>query len=637
MSQEVRIQVLDELTANQIAAGEVVERPANAVKEMIENSLDAGAKRIRVEIRGGGRKLIKVSDDGSGMNPSELPLAILRHATSKLRKIDDLDTLHSLGFRGEALASIAAVSRIILTSRQAGSPLGQVLEVKGGKEVRNEPCGAEVGTTIEVQELFFNMPAREKFMKADSAEHRAISEMMTRFALARPDVSFLLEVEGKRSLFTQGNLSLVDAAGSIFGAQVGSELLPVNREDHLGSARGLIGKPTLVKSSRSHQFFFINGRWIQSRMLSQAVEQAYQSMMPKNGFAFVILNITLDPAQLDVNIHPQKTDIRFREERDVFRLVRRAVQDALAEGSALPSQESRTTTDTPVNRYEKVDALPFQFREPGVSYGGASKSGNWTPPKQAVWEEFKSGAEEIKKESPIDTLLKADLLSTYENKDDRRSEIVERNENEVQGELISGETRGEIKDPAWEIQPLGQVGDSFIIARTADELILIDQHAAHERILFDQLLKKDILSEGQLILTDLMLTFGEEEIESLLSRSEELRSLGWFFEAGGPGLLRITQSPAFLGEKETEVFLRQFIYQALESPAGDFSDFVRHAVGHVRSCKSAVKAGSSLHIREIYSLLEQLQETENPYTCPHGRPVVIRMTVAELGKMFKRT
>nr|MBP9484195.1 ATP-binding protein [Negativicutes bacterium] len=254
MSQEVRIQVLDELTANQIAAGEVVERPANAVKEMIENSLDAGAKRIRVEIRGGGRKLIKVSDDGSGMNPSELPLAILRHATSKLRKIDDLDTLHSLGFRGEALASIAAVSRIILTSRQAGSPLGQVLEVKGGKEVRNEPCGAEVGTTIEVQELFFNMPAREKFMKADSAEHRAISEMMTRFALARPDVSFLLEVEGKRSLFTQGNLSLLDAAGSIFGAQVGSELLPVNREDHLGSARGLIGKPTLVKSSRSHQF-----------------------------------------------------------------------------------------------------------------------------------------------------------------------------------------------------------------------------------------------------------------------------------------------------------------------------------------------------------------------------------------------
>lgn len=628
-----RIQVLDELTANQIAAGEVVERPANALKEMIENSLDAGAKRIRVEVRGGGRKLMKVSDDGSGMTPEELPLAILRHATSKIRKIDDLDQLHSLGFRGEALASVAAVSNLTLTSRTADQSLGHVLEVRGTEILRNEPCGAELGTTIQVEDLFFNMPAREKFMKSDGAEHRAISEMMTRFALARPDVSFLLEVEGKRSVFTQGGLSLASATGSLFGPEVEAAMLPVDREDPFGNVKGLIGKPTLIKSTRMHQFFFINGRWIQSRMISQAVEQAYESMMPKNGFAFVILNLEIDPSHLDVNIHPQKTEIRFRNDKDIFRIVRRAIQDALSDGSALPRAATRPNDGAPVS-YERSKDLPFSFKEATSSYGGQKTSSNpdYQAPKPTVWEEFQKGAENIRNagKSIWDDLppQKAEIVSqrSSENVQEKSAtslSLLEEIENK------EGQTLG--------IEPLGQVGDSYIIARTSSELVLIDQHAAHERILFDQLLTKRSSQSGQVLLTDWILHFGEEEAEALILRQEELEPLGWKFSISGPGMLRIEESPVFLGEKEAEEFIRQMIRQIMENPSGEISNFVLHAVGHVRSCKAALKAGQILHMREIESLLNQLQQTENPYTCPHGRPVVIRMTLNELARMFKRT
>ena len=632
-----RIQVLDTLTANQIAAGEVVERPANALKEMIENSLDAGAKRIRVEVRGGGRKLLKVSDDGSGMIPEELPLAILRHATSKIKKIDDLDTLYSLGFRGEALASIAAVSHLTLVSRTAKQPLGQVLEVRGNEILRNEPCGAELGTSIQIEELFFNMPAREKFMKSDGAEHRAISEMMTRFALARPDVSFLLEVEGKRTLFTQGNLFLKDAVGSLFGSEVQAAMLEVSRQDPFGTVKGLVGKPTLIKSTRMHQFFFINGRWIQNRMLSQAVEQAYESMMPKNGFAFVILNIELDPAQLDVNIHPQKTEIRFKNDRDVFRIVRRAIQDALSDGQALPVAPLRNE-NARNNSYERSAELPFAFKENPSNYG-TSSGGDWKAPKPAVWEEFRKGIEDVKKlevsiwdqELPQRTEKAVEEVS----KRSQAEKVVHESSSAMENQSLIVEDDVAQKD--WGIQPLGQVGNSYIIARTSDELILIDQHAAHERILFDQLLTKRVYQEGQILLTDLLFTFGEEEVETLLGRQEELLPLGWKFSIAGPGMLRVEESPTFLGEKEVEEFIRQIIKQMIDNPSGGISNFVLHAVGHVRSCKAALKAGQGLHMREIYSLLEQLQRTENPYTCPHGRPVVIRITLDELARMFKRT
>ncbi len=640
MTTQSRIQLLDELTANQIAAGEVVERPANALKEMIENSLDAGAKRIRVEVRGGGRKLLKVSDDGQGMVPEELPMAILRHATSKLRKIEDLDQLFSLGFRGEALASIAAVSRVTITSRTADSTLGHVLEVRGGETLRNEAVGAELGTTIQVEELFYNMPAREKFMKSDSAEHRAISEMMTRFALARPDVSFLLEVEGKRTLFTQGELSLHSAAGSLFGGEVEAELLLVDRESPEGDVKGLVGKPTLVKSNRAHQYFFINGRWIQSGMLSQAVSQAYESMMPRSGFAFVILNLTLDPSTLDINIHPQKTEIRFKNDKDIFRIVRRAIQDALSSGSALPSFEV-ASSNTP-REYTTTSGLAFQVKEQGASYG-AAPTVNWQPTAKPVWEEFHKTLEAGK--------TKEDRLWGEEPaKPIRGEEVVDREVVLSSGDLdqviLDGsETNGTpvpffeeelTKTSDWGIQPLGQVGETYIIARTQGELILIDQHAAHERILFDQLMNKNQEQAGQVLLTDWIIQLDEGEIELLLSREEELAPLGWKLSSAGPTMLRIEESPLFLGEKEAEEFIRQLVGHMSEEPAGDMSDYILHSVGHMRSCKAAVKGNQSLHMEEIRSLLNQLQTTENPYTCPHGRPVVIRMTLNDLAKMFKR-
>ena len=640
MTTQSKIQLLDELTANQIAAGEVVERPANALKEMIENSLDAGAKRIRVEVRGGGRKLLKVSDDGQGMVPEELPMAILRHATSKLRKIEDLDQLFSLGFRGEALASIAAVSRVTITSRTADSTLGHVLEVRGGETLRNEAVGAELGTTIQVEELFYNMPAREKFMKSDSAEHRAISEMMTRFALARPDVSFLLEVEGKRTLFTQGELSLHSAAGSLFGGEVEAELLLVDRESPEGDVKGLVGKPTLVKSNRAHQYFFINGRWIQSGMLSQAVSQAYESMMPRSGFAFVILNLTLDPSTLDINIHPQKTEIRFKNDKDIFRIVRRAIQDALSSGSALPSFEV-ASSNTP-REYTTTSGLAFQVKEQGASYG-AAPTANWQPTAKPVWEEFHKTLEAGK--------TKEDRLWGEEPaKPIRGEEVVDREVVLSSGDLdqviLDGsETNGTpvpffeeelTKTSDWGIQPLGQVGETYIIARTQGELILIDQHAAHERILFDQLMNKNQEQAGQVLLTDWIIQLDEGEIELLLSREEELAPLGWKLSSAGPTMLRIEESPLFLGEKEAEEFIRQLVGHMSEEPAGDMSDYILHSVGHMRSCKAAVKGNQSLHMEEIRSLLNQLQTTENPYTCPHGRPVVIRMTLNDLAKMFKR-
>lgn len=624
-----RIQVLDELTANQIAAGEVVERPANALKELIENSLDAGAKRIRVSVRGGGRKLMRVSDDGSGMSAEELPLAILRHATSKIRIIDDLDHLHSLGFRGEALASIAAVSHLTITSRIEGESLGHVVETRGNQTLRNEPCGAEIGTTIQIEDLFFNMPAREKFMKSDGAEHRAINEMMIRFALARPDVSFLLEVEEKRTLFTQGNLSLSNVAGSLFGSEVEAALLGVSFDDPFGNVNGLVGKPTLIKSTRSHQFFFINGRWIQSRMLSQAVEKAYESMMPKSGFAFVILNIEIDPTHLDVNIHPQKTEIRFKNDRDLFRIVRKAIQESLGGGSALPSMPLSGQKTNQVF-YESSRQFPSEFQELRQSYGregnlSPDRDKNWQTPKPAVWEEFRQKVEEkrVESQSIWETTLE-------KPKNEPRSES-----KEAAIPLLDIPMKEETR--AWGIEPLGQIGNSYIVARTQSELILIDQHAAHERILFDSLLTKRASQEGQILLTDWILHFSEEEMDALVSRKEDFSPYGWNFSIAGPGMLRVEETPIFLGEKESEEFIRQMIGQILENPSGEMSNFVLHAIAPMRACKAALKAGQNLHMQEIYSLLEQLQKTENPYTCPHGRPVVIRIGLDELAKMFKRT
>lgn len=640
MTTQSKIQLLDELTANQIAAGEVVERPANALKEMIENSLDAGAKRIRVEVRGGGRKLLKVSDDGQGMIPEELPMAILRHATSKLRKIEDLDQLFSLGFRGEALASIAAVSRVTITSRTADATLGHVLEVRGGETLRDEPAGAELGTTIQVEELFYNMPAREKFMKSDSAEHRAISEMMTRFALARPDVSFLLEVEGKRTLFTQGELSLHSAAGSLFGGDVEAELLPVDRESPEGGVKGLVGKPTLVKSNRAHQYFFINGRWIQSGMLSQAVSQAYESMMPRSGFAFVILNLTLDPSTLDINIHPQKTEIRFKNDKDIFRIVRRAIQDALSSGSALPSFEG-INSNFP-REYTTTSGFSFQVKESGASYG-ATPTKKGQPTAKPVWEEFhktleagRTKEDRLWGEEPAKPVRDGNPIE-MESLDSRRAPVQQVGEViEELGASVSFFEEEIAETSDWGIQPLGQVGETYIIARTQGELILIDQHAAHERILFDQLMNRNQKQAGQVLLTDWIIQLDESEIELLLSREEELSSLGWKLSSAGPTMLRIEESPLFLGEKEAEEFIRQLVGHMSEEPAGGMSDYILHSVGHMRSCKAALKGNQSLHMEEIHSLLDQLQRTENPYTCPHGRPVVIRMTLNDLAKMFKR-
>ncbi|MCY4367379.1 MAG: DNA mismatch repair endonuclease MutL [Chloroflexi bacterium] len=579
--------------AGKIAAGEVVERPVSVVKELVENSIDAGATRVSIEITGGGIDQVQIADNGAGIPPGEVLLAFQRHATSKLDSPDLLDAIPTLGFRGEALPSIAAVSRMSLTTRVAGVDEGYLAEFSWGQLEKQGPQGCPPGTTVRVDDLFGNLPARRKFLKSAASESGRIHDLIVRYALAYPEISFTLKVGERTALTSPGDANGENTAVAVYGPSVASNLLKVSGEDpETGyEVQGFIGNPGLHRANRTYMTFFVNRRWIQSRMLTFALEEAYQGMLPERRYPLAALNLAVPYEDVDVNSHPAKREVRFRQDGKVYSALQRAVRAALVEHS--PVRGFRTSPGGQKMSIDQGFGSPGFFRSPfdGASHypaGGASG-------------------------------LKAGVPGS--------------------GDGVDGfGPAGAAMTPQQALPALrvvGQVRLTYIVAESPDGMYLVDQHAAHERVLFDGIVRqsaeREVQSQPLLAPVDVDLTPGQ--VATLIEHSSFLTGYGFDVEEfGGSGYL-VRAVPSILVTQDPGKSLVDLLDMvALEGVIQDRKDTVAATL----ACHSAIRAGQSMTEAEMRALLEQLEVTDNPHTCPHGRPTVIHFSSYHMEREFGR-
>ena len=646
------VHVLDDNTINKIAAGEVVERPASVIKELVENAIDAHADRIEVEIAAGGTSFMRVSDNGIGMSRQDAELAILRHATSKIVKVDDLLTIGTLGFRGEALPSIASVSRFTLTTRQAGDELGTEIKISGGSlpEVGETGCG--IGTTIRVEDLFFNTPARKKFLKTNNTEGGKINEFIVKLAISNPQIAFKLINNNKVAVSTPGNGDLKDTLQSIYGGTVGSALLPLEFEDEDIRLSGFVTKPSAIRSSRSWQTFIVNGRIIANRAIARAIDNAYHALIPKTGYPLVALNIQVPQNTVDVNVHPQKSEMKFEDESRVFKAVYKAVLDAIR-----PKDEVRQ-----LGQLGNMAAGVEQAEIDRHVAHGMQDLHDMSPAAGKLYMENLLAAKDVERASASP----ARYVPVYEERRQaamqwreaaarmdvpKPAEPESENVPETVPELVSVPVPEMMPVPeavpetmpvendreqSCRMVPIGQVDNTYIIAQDADGLYIVDQHAAHERILFDRFSARAGEIPVQQLLVHLMLDFSSHEAEIIEDNLAMLKELGFGMEPSGPKQFRLTEVPADVPSGEAEDFIRE-ILASLEELHKPSAAELRQAAIATASCKAAIKAGFKLNFRQMEILLAELNDTAMPYTCPHGRPTIIKFSTDELAKMFKRT
>lgn len=640
MTVSAEVKLLDQNTANQIAAGEVVEKPASVVKELVENALDAGAGKIDVTIFEGGTQYIRVADDGSGMTEANAKLAVLRHATSKIRAAEDLMSLHTLGFRGEALPSIASVSNFQLLTRPADEEFATSIRIDGGEQTECQQTGGQAGTTVIVENLFFNVPARRKFLRTNATEGRYINELLTRLALSRPDVRFKLVSNDKEVLSTPGNGSLFDAITALYGKKVSDELLKVDFTGTDVKITGYIGKPTLLKGTRQWQTFMVNGRIINNRMMSKAIDHAYQSQVPKSGFPFAVLMAEVDTHTIDVNVHPQKSEIKFSDDSVIYKAMYKALTDALTKPmSAKPQQaldllpDSELAVFKPVGQGIITDGMPLPKQQ------SVPKPVSVQQPKPAYADIFKTAPAYEPQPEPVQSEVWKQVEYTYTPPktepvytiNEVREEF--KKQDEVSANVIGFTDTNSETESIW---PIGQVDKTFIIAQSEDTLYLIDQHAAHERILYDKFVNAHNNIPAQTMLMPLYIDVTAHDTEIIEKHREDFSRLGVDIEPAGEALLRVSCLPADIKADGAEDFIREITKMLSEMKNISPSD-LRQNMLHMMACKAAIKAGEVLNMRQMRQLIIDLCNTEHPFTCPHGRPCMIEISSAELYKMFKRT
>lgn len=640
MTVSAEVKLLDQNTANQIAAGEVVEKPASVVKELVENALDAGAGKIDVTIFEGGTQYIRVADDGSGMTEANAKLAVLRHATSKIRAAEDLMSLHTLGFRGEALPSIASVSNFQLLTRPADEEFATSIRIDGGEQTECQQTGGQAGTTVIVENLFFNVPARRKFLRTNATEGRYINELLTRLALSRPDVRFKLVSNDKEVLSTPGNGSLFDAITALYGKKVSDELLKVDFTGNDVKITGYIGKPTLLKGTRQWQTFMVNGRIINNRMMSKAIDHAYQSQVPKSGFPFAVLMVEVDMHTIDVNVHPQKSEIKFSDDSVIYKAMYKALTDALTKPmSAKPQQaldflpDSELAVFKPVGQGIITDGMPLPKQQ------SAPKTAPVQQPRPAYADIFKTAPVYEPQPEPVQSEVWKQVEYTYTPPktepvytiNEVREEF--KKQDEVSANVIGFTDTNNETESIW---PIGQVDKTFIIAQSEDTLYLIDQHAAHERILYDKFVNAHNNIPAQTMLMPLYIDVTAHDTEIIEKHREDFSRLGVDIEPAGEMLLRVSSLPADIKADGAEDFIREITKMLSEMKNISPSD-LRQNMLHMMACKAAIKAGEVLNMRQMRQLIIDLCNTEHPFTCPHGRPCMIEISSAELYKMFKRT
>ena len=579
------IRVLEDDVIARIAAGEVVERPASVVRELVDNALDAQASRIDIRVEAGGRRLIEVADDGHGMPAADVELAFQRHATSKLWTVDDLDRIQTLGFRGEALASIAAVSRLCLRSRFRDEATGTMLLLEDGQIVERAGLGSPPGTSVTVENLFHNLPARQKFLRSPLAERRQITLLVSRYALVRPQVRFTLTLDERESFRSSGNGVLADALIAVLGRDVARDMLPVQPLSALDDGirvSGFVSAPALHRSDRSRILLFVNGRHVQDASLAYAVIQAYHTLLMKGRFPIAVLMINLPPEQLDVNVHPAKAEVRFQRPRVVFSAVLRALRATLMEAGGGASGPGR-------------DALsPASLDDDPVA-------GGWQEPQTTARRPMFAGEREG-----------LNAAADYPAAPQRPRTL-----------------------PMLRV--IGQIGASFIVAEGPAGMYLIDQHAAHERILYEQFLERQGREEtmSQLALAGETLELPAAEASLVVKSQDQLRAIGLELEPFGPNTFLIRSIPALLADHEPREVLRGVLEELERGLKPGKATLEQRLIRRV--CKqAAVKAGTVLGREEMQGLVRQLERTQSPLTCPHGRPTLLHMSAGQLAREFGR-
>lgn len=687
-----KIVLLDELTINKIAAGEVIERPASVVKELVENSIDAGATNITVEIQNGGISKIRIIDNGSGMNKDDLEFAFERHATSKIRKAADLENVKSMGFRGEALASIAAIAHVELVSKTEDDNIGHKIVVEGGKILEIEDSASQKGTTITVSNLFFNTPVRYKFLKKDFTEAGYIEDAVTRIAIANPNIAIKLINGNKTIIQTNGNGDLKTVIYTIYGKEIAEGLLEVNYEYEGIKVTGAIGKPEIARNNRSYQMFFVNKRYIKDKTLSAGVEQAFKGLIPIGKYGVVVLNIEIEPNKIDVNVHPTKLEIRFQEEQKVFKAIYHSVKDTLLKGDLVKEverepvvEEQKLEVNQEPVKLEENKIKTEQVVEPKVETEDIKKSGfmglfkkkekdadefieNYsTNTLQEIFAEKSAGQpEEVEIPTQEQKNKMEDIIEKQKELENPKVEEptskdfdemyvktfgklpetqkIEENSNKIdvktlkEVENISVFEEKENYNTIPKYKFIGALFSTYLVIEMKDEIYIIDQHAAHERVMYEKVKKNfynNMEKDSQIMLLPDIIELSHKERAIVKENTDLFKKAGFIIEEFGDNTIRLIGVPSLCMDLDTkELFLE--ILDEIDTVAITAKQEKEDKFISTIACKAAVKANMKLTNEEVDTLMRQLLVLPNPFTCPHGRPTAIKMTRYDIERKFNR-
>ena len=677
-----KIAVLDQQTIDKIAAGEVVERPASVVKELVENAIDAGATQITVEIKEGGIGYIRITDNGSGMEKDDIPVAFLRHSTSKIRSADDLLGVSSLGFRGEALSSISAVAMVELITKTKENELGSRCCIEGGVQKSLEEIGAPDGTTFIIRNLFYNTPARKKFLKSEMSEASAIHELMTHLAMSHPEVGFKVLIGGQMRIQTSGNGNLKDVIYHLYGRDVAMRLIEVDREEGPLHVRGFLGKPEISRGNRNYENYFVNGRYVKSKIIAKGIEDGYKTFMMQHRYPFVCLDIHMDGKMLDVNVHPTKMELRFSNQNLVYDLLERMTKDALSGRELIPE----VTLDEPKKQVVTPEKAPQQvppvqtLREPESTYQVQKPAAvptasvertipsyqkpeqkvplekMWTTPepqKQPVkpqnknleyfMEQMRKRVEERYKapEAPAPTEQTETTETAQSTVPEQSATVPETPVDEKppqkpeQLDLFDGKLLS--KEAAVHHVIIGQLFDTYWLVQFGEKLYIIDQHAAHEKVLYERLMKdlRNRTFQSQMLSPPIILNLSMQEEELFLKYRSCFTEMGFEIEEFGEKAYAVRAVPANLPGVARREILMELLDSLSDITGSGNSESLMDKVASM-SCKAAVKGNHQMSAMEAKALIDELLSLENPYNCPHGRPTIISMSKYELEKKFKR-
>ena len=641
------INVLPKQVAELIAAGEVVERPSSVIKELVENSIDAGSKIITVEIKNGGVTFMRVTDDGCGIARDDVTTAFLRHATSKVKKQDDLDAIATLGFRGEALAAISSVSRVEMLTKTEAEQVGTIYRSEGGSEATVDDAGCPKGTTIIVRDLFFNTPARMKFLKKDITEGNAVAAVLDRMAMSHPEVSFRFIRDGKPVFNTPGDNKLMSAIYAVEGREFASSLIEVDGEFSGITVKGYVSKPTACKPKRNAQSVFLNGRFVRSGTVCSALEAAYKNSVMVGRYPAAVLHITVPFGAVDINVHPAKTEVRFSDERRIFDAVMFSTRNALLKGDSRPEmsmptshKQIRMTADEfrqtviPEIEKDKNDVLS-QYEKLIMNSKNTAAPKNFAQPKTSGGVTYAVYSAEPKKEQKDDIIFGnlSENFSTVSEIEEPVIEPVTKAATVVEQPVQPIEEKKEPEKPISDIEYVGEAFKTYIIVRRDESLYLIDKHAAHERILFNKLKREDG-NTPQLLLEPIRVTLGKEEYSVVLDNLELYEKCGFELDDFGDGTVIVRSVPSVLSGEEVSSLIIEAAEALVSKKTIELDRLER--IFETMACRAAVKAGNFSSVPELLALAKAVLEDENIMYCPHGRPVAIELKKKEIEKQFGR-